>query len=724
MQLLNLFNGVIIGGFLISTGFSLYLWKNKIEKEINRAFSFLGIFITVYLLLTLLNYKHASPANFIIFDKLVNYTLLLCGLSLIILIRHITGYKNNTHPVVIYASFGILAIVNAIAPAGLSYASVSSMHPVILPWGEVIYSPVPQPSSFQYVVIGFIIYVLYFNIVAFKYAYKQGQKESINKVVWAVSFGLGSLALDNLLIMNGVYHLLFLDSLSFFFFIILIYQRNLASVIHSNKLQSELSENEKTMKFIIEGSNDGIWDWNMQSNKVKVSDRYLAMTGYSKAEFPEDMSAWLEIVHPEDKERLAGDLEKFFISDRKKTESEYRVITKQGSWMWINSRIFLAEAAEDGRPLRAIGSSSDITERKKAEEKTKRSEARFKTLAEATFEGIALVKDEIITDVNKQFCDLFGYGKKELQGKNIRELLNANSPAVSLDNMNVIGLAPFEIGGIRKDGSTVPLEIRSRTVLHSDGNLNVCIFRDLSFQKEAESALLQSEEKFRRLFEFSPTANIVVDQTPQHHIVAINKAGLLLLACDMQYALKHTLADFYGAQITGKIFSKIQQEGDLDKYEITITDKSDNGKIVNLYSRKVILGNEPTTFLLIDDITLQRHAEMRLSNSLTYIDSLVNSLPFGIISTDINLGVNTFNDAALQFLQAPEDMQNKYLFDKFKKLLFVQHKISIALLGQELIFEAVEYDEFTPSMDMTRHYSFSVIPLQFQLDPGYVIIIE
>ena len=134
------------------------------------------------------------------------------------------------------------------------------------------------------------------------------------------------------------------------------------------KLEARLKESEFRWKFALEGAGDGVWDWNPQTDEAIFSRRWKEIIGYDEQDFPNKGTAWLEHLHPEDKERVLSTLQEYLIGNQASYFTEFRMRCKDSSWKWILARGKVISRDTEGKPLRIIGTHSDITERKEMEE--------------------------------------------------------------------------------------------------------------------------------------------------------------------------------------------------------------------------------------------------------------------------------------------------------------------------------------------------------------------
>jgi PAS domain S-box-containing protein len=132
--------------------------------------------------------------------------------------------------------------------------------------------------------------------------------------------------------------------------------------------ESALREAEFRWRFAIDGAGDGLWDWNVAQSTVFFSARWKEMFGFAQDEIGSGLDEWSKRVHPDDLVRVMADVQAHLDGTTPAYAGEHRVSCEDGSWKWILDRGLVVERDAAGKPLRMIGTHTDITERKLDEE--------------------------------------------------------------------------------------------------------------------------------------------------------------------------------------------------------------------------------------------------------------------------------------------------------------------------------------------------------------------
>jgi PAS domain S-box-containing protein len=143
-------------------------------------------------------------------------------------------------------------------------------------------------------------------------------------------------------------------------------------ITERKRTESALRESEERLTLAFAGAQEGVWDWNLETNAVAYSPRWTQMLGYAEDEIEPHISAWERLVHPEDRARADRANEAVARGDRT-YEAEFRLRHKDGRYIHVLSRGFPVRREPGGPVVRIVGTHFDLTERKQAEDLLRRS---------------------------------------------------------------------------------------------------------------------------------------------------------------------------------------------------------------------------------------------------------------------------------------------------------------------------------------------------------------
>jgi PAS domain S-box-containing protein len=287
-----------------------------------------------------------------------------------------------------------------------------------------------------------------------------------------------------------------------------------------------LRESEERWRFALEGNGDGIWDWNTQTNEVFYSRQWKAMFGFAEDEVGNDLSEWDQRVHPDDKAQAYADIEKHLLGEAPHYISEHRMLCKDGSYKWMLDRGMIMSRDADGKPLRMMGSSADISDRKQMEQALRNSEVRFRTLLEDLQVGVMVqgLQAEILL-CNSKALELLGLTEAQCLGKTSLDpdwnvIHEDGSPFPGQDHPSVQAIVTGRsvrnviMGVYRPELSDrIWLLVDAEPQLDENGNVQqvICTFSDISDRQaalqereRAKAELQKREQEFRALVENAP----------------------------------------------------------------------------------------------------------------------------------------------------------------------------------------------------------------------------
>lgn len=254
-----------------------------------------------------------------------------------------------------------------------------------------------------------------------------------------------------------------------------------------------LRESEFRWKFAIEGSGDGVWDWNILTDEKKFSPRWKAILGYAESDPLPTGQEWGDRFHPDDKAHVAETMQAYLDGRTAIYVVECRMKCKDKSYKWILGRGMVVSRDEDGKPLRMIGTSTDITFLKEAE-----TELRIAATAFESQEGMMVTDaNSVILRVNRAFTEITGYTAEEAVGQTPRLLKSGRHDAAFYREMwetiNRTGGWQGEIWDRRKNGEVYPKWITITAVKDANGAVTHYIgaHYDITERKQMEDQLHQ-----------------------------------------------------------------------------------------------------------------------------------------------------------------------------------------------------------------------------------------
>ncbi|MEO0003008.1 MAG: hypothetical protein RLZZ22_700, partial [Pseudomonadota bacterium] len=258
--------------------------------------------------------------------------------------------------------------------------------------------------------------------------------------------------------------------------------------------QEQLRAEKRRWRFAVDGSDIGLWDWNVSASTVFFSSCWKTMLGYSEDEIGDRLCEWESRVHPDDKAQVMADVGRHLSGEVDFYVNEHRVLCKDGSYKWILDRGRVVERGPDGQALRMIGTHTDLTALKLREQALALNASLFMN----SFEGIVICDgDNRILSVNRAFSDITGYGADEVLGHDPSLLRSGQHRPEFYREMwaqiRQAGRWQGEILSRRKDGEHFLAWLTISLVRDQDGQVRnyYGIFHDITQRKQTEARLSQ-----------------------------------------------------------------------------------------------------------------------------------------------------------------------------------------------------------------------------------------
>lgn len=263
--------------------------------------------------------------------------------------------------------------------------------------------------------------------------------------------------------------------------------------------ENSIRDSEERFRIAAESASDLIYEWDITTDDLYWFGDIDGALGYEDDEFERTLGAWLESIHPDDRERLAEMAERH----RKTGEpisTEYRIRRKDGSWRyWTDHGSAMLD--DSGRPVKVIGACKDITGRKAAETALRESEEKYKNLFENSIEPVYTVDLRgNFTSINKAFEDVWGYKRDEIIGSSYK---NYGDPETALEVFNAYNhlyrtgepVKDLTYRMLKKDGEEIIVEAYVNVVRKGDEIVGFQgTLRDITERKRMEEQLLRAQK--------------------------------------------------------------------------------------------------------------------------------------------------------------------------------------------------------------------------------------
>ncbi len=346
----------------------------------------------------------------------------------------------------------------------------------------------------------------------------------------------------------------------------------------------------------------------------------LESLGYSMDEWLSEPSMRTRAIHADDRSRVLSEIEEARAVGAD-FESEYRMIAADGQMLWVHDRGRFARGGE-GR-LVFEGLMIDVTCRRRAEEEVRRSEEQFRHLVEHAADALLVhdLKGRII-DANQHACDSLGYTRDELLEMTVCDIelnITAETFATIKERLEQGELITFDGVHRRKDGTHFPVEVRFGSFKSGGQYMALAVVRDMTRRKLAETALRESELKYRTILENIQDGYYEVDV--KGNFTFFNDSMCKILGYE-EPELKGMNHQMYTDQDnTGKVcsaYNKVYRTGDPIKgfaYEVIRKDRGKRYVEASVPLLTDAAGHRVGFRGIIRDITARRHMEAALWQS-------------------------------------------------------------------------------------------------------------
>lgn len=296
--------------------------------------------------------------------------------------------------------------------------------------------------------------------------------------------------------------------------------------------EEALRDSEERWQLALRGNNDGIWDWNVKTNEIFFSPRWKEMLGYADDDIQHNLDEWGRRIYPDDLGWVTKAIQDHFDKKTPFYLTEHRVLCKDGSYKWVLDR-GQALWDENGKPIRMVGSHTDITERKKAEVALQESERKYRSVVDTVKEVIFQTDAaDLWTFLNPAWTEITGFSVNESIGTNFLDYVHPDDRQRNFELFQPLiqrhkEYCRHEIRYLTKDDGYRCIEVFARLVVDAEDNIigTSGTLNDITERKQTEAALIKSEELYRTLAQNYPSGAVILFDQDLRYTIA-DGAGL------------------------------------------------------------------------------------------------------------------------------------------------------------------------------------------------------
>jgi diguanylate cyclase (GGDEF)-like protein/PAS domain S-box-containing protein len=401
--------------------------------------------------------------------------------------------------------------------------------------------------------------------------------------------------------------------------------------------------------FAFDRSVQGVWDCDVRADKVHYSPTWKAMRGYdADEEVDSAFAAWLERVHPDDREDVLEEMRKQNTYEVKLNAFEYRERHKLGHYIWVLSLGTAIDWDSEGKPTRVIGTDTDITLRKTAELETLQLSRLLELAMDSSRDGVAILDLETmaVVQTNRAFGQLLQREVDEVVGMYPWDWDARTSKQDIVAFLQSAGSAydgfatVFETLLRRRDGSLIEIEVNLSFFEAGAKRFAYSTIRDVTERNAVNAALRRSEAKFRAMFE--STRRLIGLLEPDGKNIETNPVGYAFTGLDAKQVSELYFWEghwWLDATDRARVREAVRSAAAGEYVQFEISQRSASGTVhTSDFSIAPIFGEDGTVIQLMaeaTDITALKHAKTDLEQSERRWNYALESAGQGVWDCDI-----------------------------------------------------------------------------------------
>lgn len=415
----------------------------------------------------------------------------------------------------------------------------------------------------------------------------------------------------------------------------------IGNIIIHQRTEESLRASRVQLAQTLTAAHMGLWTYSYQTRQVELSPEATRLLGLAVA--PDDYASFLSIVHPDDRATAMFSLQSIFSLETEPQGLEYRLVDGQGKTTWVASYAHI-ERDDSGRAVMISGLVHDITERKRAEEKLRESEEKYRALINGMNESVWVIDfDTRILDVNNTATVTLGYTRDELLTMSIPDIdaaLTAEQIQALVSNLHIDKIQVFETWHTTKDGRKIPVEVSSSLVSYMGRTAIMSIGRDISDRKRAEEQLRISEARFATMFRSSPSP-IALARLSDNKIIDVNAAWEKIAGWPKESVVgktPHEVNAWVQESKREEMKALVAEHGVVHGFDMQMRTRDGSIKDMLLSAEVIDVQGEPCLLSMSQDITERKRVEEELRASEEKFSKAFMVSPDAIIISDLASG--------------------------------------------------------------------------------------